>query len=140
MPSIGIDDTNTFELEGARKEEACGGWIKKEGVVLEGGKWGLESVEEECRMGMGRWDEIESDMKQEKLKRGSIEVGEVSKDASPRKGVARGLSIMDFILRIITAVATLGSALAMGTTNETLPFATQFIKFRAEFDDLPSLV
>ncbi|KAG5059471.1 hypothetical protein AAZX31_01G048500 [Glycine max] len=70
----------------------------------------------------------------------SIEVGEVSKDASQRKGVARGLSIMDFILRIITAVATLGSALAMGTTNETLPFATQFIKFRAEFDDLPSLV
>jgi len=42
-------------------------------VVLEGGKWGLESVEEECRMGMGRWDEIESDMKQEKLKRGSFE-------------------------------------------------------------------
>nr|KYP45405.1 UPF0497 membrane protein 2 [Cajanus cajan] len=47
---------------------------------------------------------------------------------------------MDFVLRIIAAVATLGSALAMGTTNETLPFATQFIRFRAEFDDLPSFV
>lgn len=75
-----------------------------------------------------------------RMKGVSIEVGEVSKDASQRKGVARGLSIMDFILRIIAAVATLGSALAMSTTNETLPFATQFIKFRAEFDDLPSLV
>ncbi|TKY69654.1 CASP protein 7 [Spatholobus suberectus] len=74
------------------------------------------------------------------MKGGSIEIGEVSKGASPRKGVTRGLSIMDFILRIIAAVATLGSALAMGTTNETLPFATQFIRFRAEFDDLPSLV
>ncbi|ESW25547.1 hypothetical protein PHAVU_003G045200 [Phaseolus vulgaris] len=70
----------------------------------------------------------------------SIEVGEASKGASPRKGVTRGLSVMDFVLRILAAVGTLGAALAMGTTNETLPFTTQFIKFRAEFDDLPSLV
>ncbi|RDX58493.1 hypothetical protein CR513_62188, partial [Mucuna pruriens] len=75
-----------------------------------------------------------------RMKGGSIEVGEVSKGASPRKGVTRGLSIMDFILRIIAAVATLGSAVAMGSTNETLPFATPFIRFRAEFDDLPSFV
>ncbi|KAK7309807.1 hypothetical protein RJT34_06843 [Clitoria ternatea] len=71
------------------------------------------------------------------MKGGSVERGE---GASPRKGVTRGLSIMDFIFRIIAAVATLASALAMGTTNETLPFATQFIRFRAEFDDLPSFV
>lgn len=75
-----------------------------------------------------------------RMKGGSIEVGEASKGASPRKGVTRGLSIMDFVLRILAAVATLGAALAMGTTNETLPFATQFVRFRAEFDDLPSLV
>ncbi|KAK7307095.1 hypothetical protein VNO77_39851 [Canavalia gladiata] len=75
-----------------------------------------------------------------KMKGDSIEGGEVSKGASPKKGVRRGLSIMDFILRIIGGVATLGSALAMGTTNESLPFATQFIRFRAEFDDLPTLV
>ena len=72
--------------------------------------------------------------------KGSLEGGEGSKGASPKKGMTRGLSIMDFILRIIAAVATLGSALAMGTTNETLPFATQFVRFRAEFDDLPSFV
>ena len=41
------------------------------GIREKGGR--MKSVEEECRMGMGRWDEIESDMKQEKLKRGSFE-------------------------------------------------------------------
>ncbi|KAJ1380711.1 Casparian strip membrane protein [Sesbania bispinosa] len=70
------------------------------------------------------------------MKGGSIEIGEVS----PRKGMRRGLSIMDFILRIMAAVATLGSAVAMGTTDQRLPFATAFIQFRAEYDDLPSFV
>ncbi|KAL2349223.1 hypothetical protein Fmac_003223 [Flemingia macrophylla] len=74
------------------------------------------------------------------MKGGSIEIGEVSKNASPGRGVAKGLSIMDFVLRILAAAATLGSALAMGTNDETLPFATQFIRFSAEFDDLPSFV
>ncbi|XP_027361527.1 CASP-like protein 7 [Abrus precatorius] len=74
------------------------------------------------------------------MKGGLIESGEVSKVAHPKRGVTRGLSIMDFILRIIGAIATIGSALAMGTTNETLPFATQFIRFRAEFDDIPTFV
>ncbi|CAJ2648015.1 casparian strip membrane protein 1 [Trifolium pratense] len=74
------------------------------------------------------------------MKGGSIELGEVSKNASKRKGVKRGLSIMDFILRIIGGVATLSSAVAMATTNERLPFATNFVQFRAEYDDLPSFV
>lgn len=71
---------------------------------------------------------------------GSIEIGEVSKDAYRKKGVKRGLSIMDFILRIIGGVATLASAVSMATTDERLPFATAFIQFRAEYDDLPSFV
>ncbi|XP_058772499.1 casparian strip membrane protein 1 [Vicia villosa] len=74
------------------------------------------------------------------MKGGSIELGEVSKNASKSKGVKRGLSIMDFILRIVAGVATLASAVAMATTNERLPFATAFIQFRAEYDDLPSFV
>lgn len=74
------------------------------------------------------------------MKGGSIEIGEVSKGASPKKGMKRGLSIMDFILRIIAGVATLASAVAMGTTDERLPFATVFVQFRAEYDDLPSFV
>ncbi|KAJ1405821.1 Casparian strip membrane protein [Sesbania bispinosa] len=69
-----------------------------------------------------------------------VEAGEISKGAVPRKGMRRGLSIMDFILRIFAAICTLGSALSMGTTRETLPFATQFVKFRAVFDDLPTFV
>ncbi|OWM64567.1 casparian strip membrane protein 1 [Punica granatum] len=68
----------------------------------------------------------------------AVELGDSSKAAS--RGNNRGISILDFILRIIAFVCTLGSAIAMGTTNETLPFFTQFIRFRAEYDDLPTLI
>ncbi|GAU14139.1 hypothetical protein TSUD_169640 [Trifolium subterraneum] len=51
----------------------------------------------------------------------------------------RGVGVIDFILRLIAIVATLASAIAMGTTDETLPFFTQFIRFRAKYDDLPTL-
>lgn len=74
------------------------------------------------------------------MKAGAVESGEISKGAPPRKGLIRGLSIMDFILRIVAAIATLGSALGMGTTRQTLPFSTQFVKFRAVFSDLPTFV
>ncbi|XP_047336033.1 casparian strip membrane protein 1 [Impatiens glandulifera] len=50
----------------------------------------------------------------------------------------RALSIFDFIFRLVAIVATLVSAIAMGTTTETLPFVTQFIRFRAEYNDLPT--
>ncbi|KAK7251901.1 hypothetical protein RIF29_35504 [Crotalaria pallida] len=68
------------------------------------------------------------------------EVGEVSKGAAPRRGLKRGLSVVDFLLRIVAALCTLGSALAMGTANETLPFATRFVKFRAEYKNIPTFV
>ncbi|TKY58893.1 CASP protein 6 [Spatholobus suberectus] len=74
------------------------------------------------------------------MKASAVESGEIAKGAAPRKGLIRGLSIMDFILRIVAAIATLGSALSMGTTRETLPFATQFVKFRAVYDDIPTFV
>ncbi|KAL8038592.1 hypothetical protein ABFS82_11G122400 [Erythranthe guttata] len=50
----------------------------------------------------------------------------------------RGLAALDFVLRIIAIIATLASAIAMGTTNESLPFFTQFIRFRAKYSDLPT--
>ncbi|GJY19513.1 casparian strip membrane protein 1 [Tanacetum coccineum] len=50
----------------------------------------------------------------------------------------RGIAILDFILRIIAIVGTLASAIAMATTNQTLPFFSQFVRFRAKFNDLPS--
>ena len=60
--------------------------------------------------------------------------GKISK---PRVGMNRGVSILD-ILRLVAVLGTLGSAIAMGTTNETLLFITRFIRVRAEIKDLPT--
>ncbi|XP_023887026.2 casparian strip membrane protein 3 [Quercus suber] len=69
---------------------------------------------------------------------GAIVIGE-GKISKQRVGMNRGVSILDFILRLVAVLGTLGSAIAMGTTNETLPFVTRFTRFRAEFKDLPTL-
>ncbi|XP_021739942.1 casparian strip membrane protein 1-like [Chenopodium quinoa] len=69
------------------------------------------------------------------MSKGGLEAGETSKGAA---SASRGLSIPDFLFRVVAGLATLASAIAMGTTNETLPFFTQFIRFRAEYDDLPT--
>lgn len=53
-------------------------------------------------------------------------------------GVSRAVSVADVFLRFLAIVATIGSAVSMGTTNETLPFFTQFIQFEAKYSDLPS--
>ncbi|KAJ6418751.1 hypothetical protein OIU84_002013 [Salix udensis] len=68
---------------------------------------------------------------------GPIELGE-GKSSAPRAGVSRGMAILGFILRILAFIGTLASAISMATTNETLPFFTQFIRFRAEYNDLPT--
>ncbi|KAG5010946.1 hypothetical protein JHK87_019461 [Glycine soja] len=39
---------------------------------------------------------------------------------------------MDLILRIIAAIATLGSALGMGTTRQTLPFPPKAKRVRKQ--------
>lgn len=52
--------------------------------------------------------------------------------------VNRGAAVLDFFLRILAIIAVLGSAIAMGTTNETLPIFTQFTRFRAKYNDLPT--
>ncbi|KAF5193446.1 Casparian strip membrane protein [Thalictrum thalictroides] len=73
------------------------------------------------------------------MKAGAVELGEVSsKVVAQRRGMNRGASIVDFILRLVAFAGTLGSAIAMGTTDETLPFFTQFIRFKAEYNDLPT--
>lgn len=68
----------------------------------------------------------------------AMEIGESKIGSAPRSGVNRGAAILDFILRIIALLGTLVSAIAMGTTRERLPFFTQFLQFRAEYDDLPT--
>ncbi|XP_022963169.1 casparian strip membrane protein 1-like [Cucurbita pepo subsp. pepo] len=50
----------------------------------------------------------------------------------------RGLAIFDIILRIGVLAAALAAAATMGTSEETLPFFTQFFQFEASYDDLPT--
>ncbi|KAJ6350571.1 hypothetical protein OIU78_006683 [Salix suchowensis] len=73
------------------------------------------------------------------MKAEAVESGEASTIiATPRRGLNRGISIADLILRGFAAVGTFGSAMTMGTTNETLAIFTQPL-IRARYDDLPSL-
>ncbi|KAK6926547.1 Casparian strip membrane protein domain [Dillenia turbinata] len=57
---------------------------------------------------------------------------------SPRAGWKKGLAIFDFILRLCAIGAALAAAAVMGTTDQTLPFFTQFFQFQASYDDLPA--
>ena len=50
----------------------------------------------------------------------------------------RGTAILDFILRLAAIATSLAAAIAMGTTNQTLPFFTQFFQFQAQYDDFPA--
>ncbi|XP_010550038.1 PREDICTED: casparian strip membrane protein 5-like [Tarenaya hassleriana] len=73
------------------------------------------------------------------MKSVQTEIVEGSKGAHQSSAMNKRIAIFDFILRIIAFLNTIGSAIIMGTTNETLPFFTQFIRFRAEYNDLPTL-
>ncbi|KAI6674054.1 hypothetical protein NL676_001960 [Syzygium grande] len=53
-------------------------------------------------------------------------------------GMKKGVAIFDFILRLCAIVTALAAAAAMGTSDETLPFFTQFFQFQASYDDLPT--
>ncbi|KAF8021447.1 hypothetical protein BT93_G1781 [Corymbia citriodora subsp. variegata] len=72
------------------------------------------------------------------MKAGQLEAAEALELNPPAQGLKKWMSMVDFALRIVAAIGTLGSAIAMATTNETLPFFTQFLQFRAQYNDLPS--
>ncbi|KAK0585132.1 hypothetical protein LWI29_023791 [Acer saccharum] len=55
-----------------------------------------------------------------------------------KAGYKKGLAIFDFILRLGAVICTLVAAATMGTSDETLPFFTQFFQFQAGYDDLPT--
>ncbi|KZV56957.1 hypothetical protein F511_14965 [Dorcoceras hygrometricum] len=59
-----------------------------------------------------------------------------SREMPKKTGVIRGISILDLVLRMVAIVGTLGSAVAMGTTAETLPFSTQTVLFQAQYNDI----
>lgn len=74
------------------------------------------------------------------MKAAALELGDeviIKKRSASVRGMNRGLSILDFIFRLVAVMGTLGSSIAMATTNETLPFVTRFVRFRAEYDDFP---
>lgn len=50
----------------------------------------------------------------------------------------RGVAVFDLILRISAATAALAATITMGTTEQTLPFFTQFFQFQASYEDLPA--
>src|ERR1044072_8079109 len=55
--------------------------------------------------------------------------------ATPRPGGwKKRTAIMDFILRLGAIAAALGAAATMGTSDQTLPFFTQFFQFEASYD------
>ncbi|XP_011004683.1 PREDICTED: casparian strip membrane protein 3 [Populus euphratica] len=53
-------------------------------------------------------------------------------------GYKKGLAIFDLVLRLGAVVTALAAAAAMGTSEQTLPFFTQFFQFQASYDDLPT--
>lgn len=57
---------------------------------------------------------------------------------NPKGGWKRGVAIFDLLLRICAIGAALAAAATMGTTDQTLPFFTQFLQFQASYDDLPA--
>ncbi|XP_061353453.1 casparian strip membrane protein 2-like [Gastrolobium bilobum] len=56
--------------------------------------------------------------------------------APPRPGGwKKGVAIIDFVLRLGAIAAALGAAVTMGTSDQTLPFFTQFFQFEASYDN-----
>lgn len=49
-------------------------------------------------------------------------------------GWKKGIAIIDFILRLGAIASALGAAATMATSDETLPFFTQFFQFEASYD------
>ncbi|KAM1741319.1 hypothetical protein ACFX12_011456 [Malus domestica] len=72
------------------------------------------------------------------MKAGGGPVVEATKASKPipKIKLRKLLSVLDFTLRV---VGTLASAIAMGTSRETLPFAARSVRFGARYKDLPRL-
>lgn len=52
---------------------------------------------------------------------------------------SKGLSLIDLIMRIVAAVSTMGSAIAVATTSQTLPTVAAFIHFNSrQYQDFPT--
>ncbi|XP_057777974.1 casparian strip membrane protein 1-like [Salvia miltiorrhiza] len=77
----------------------------------------------------------------------AINIAEISREMEGKSALLAGagasafkrsVAIFDLILRISAAVAALAATITMGTTEQTLPFFTQFFQFTASYEDLPA--
>lgn len=48
----------------------------------------------------------------------------------------KGVAIMDFVLRLGALASALAAAAIMGTSDQSLPFFTQFFQFELSYDDM----
>lgn len=75
-----------------------------------------------------------------------IEAGETSRSSrkvitfEPKFVINKGILILGFVLRLFAVFGTIGSALAMGTTHESVVSLTQLILLKANYSDLPTLM
>ncbi|XWS69690.1 hypothetical protein CRYUN_Cryun04dG0200600 [Craigia yunnanensis] len=83
------------------------------------------------------WRSKEGKSFSNRMKTGPLEPGEASNEATSAKLMISGVAILEFILRILAAAGTLGSAMATGTTEETVSLFPQSILLNAEYSDLP---
>ncbi|CAN6555747.1 unnamed protein product [Malus baccata var. baccata] len=67
-----------------------------------------------------------------------VEAAQGSNIKNQKGGWKKAIAVLDFILRLGATAAALGAAIAMGSSDETLPFFTQFFQFSASYDDLPT--
>ena len=55
-----------------------------------------------------------------------------------RRGSKKGLAIVDLVMRLGASAAAISAAYTTGTSEQILPFFTQFLQFHAEYNDLPT--
>ncbi|KAG6761871.1 hypothetical protein POTOM_035110 [Populus tomentosa] len=58
----------------------------------------------------------------------------------PRKGWKKGAAIFDLALRLSAIAAGFAATSLMATTDQILPFFTQFFQFHAQYTDLPTFL
>lgn len=58
----------------------------------------------------------------------------------PKRGTKKGIAIGDFVLRLCAIGATLGATVTMGNADAVAPFTTRFLRFEAQFNDIPTFM
>ncbi|VVA91275.1 unnamed protein product [Arabis nemorensis] len=75
-----------------------------------------------------------------------IEAGETSTPSTkvitiePKLVISKGILSLGFVLRLFAVFGTIGSALAMGTTHESVVSLTQLVLLKVKYSDLPTLM